>query len=91
VDEARIGLVQDLIYSQALVKFGFVKGPDPAPATRPHRNLTGDPYFTDGLRAVMVFERRPVALGETEVFEWEIPGRAVSEAPIPVSRRSAAG
>jgi hypothetical protein len=29
------------------------------PVTRPHRNLTGDPYFTDGLRAVLLFERRP--------------------------------
>jgi LssY C-terminus len=74
VDEARLGLIQDMLYSQALVKFGFVKGLDPAPPARPHRNLTGDPYFTDGLRAVLVFERRPIALGETEVLEWEVPG-----------------
>lgn len=80
VDEARNGLIQDLLYSQALVKFGFVKGPDPAPPARPHRNLTGDSYFTDGLRAVMVFERRPVALGETEVFEWESPAGAARSA-----------
>lgn len=73
VDEARLGLIQDMLYSQALTKFGFVKGPDAAPPAKPHRNLTGDPYFTDGLRAVLVFERRPVALGETEVFEWESP------------------
>ena len=71
VDEARLGLIQDLLYSQSLVRFGFVKGLDPAPPDRPHRNLTGDPYFTDGLRAVLLFERRPVALGEVEVFEWE--------------------
>lgn len=71
VDEARQGLIQDLLYSQSLIKFGFVKGTTPAPPERPHRNLTGDPYFTDGLRAVMLFERRPVALQEVEVFEWE--------------------
>jgi len=76
VDEARLGLVQDMIYSQSLLRFGFLKGPDPAPPDRPHRNLTGDPYFTDGLRAVLVFERRPVALGDVGVFEWERPGRA---------------
>ena len=76
VDEARLGLIQDLLYSQSLLKFGFVKGPDPAPPSRPHRNLTGDPYFTDGLRAVMLFERRPVALREVEVFEWERPAGA---------------
>jgi len=71
VDESRIGLIQDLLYSQSLIKFGFVKGPDPAPPTRPHRNLTGDPYYTDGLRAVLLFERRPVSLAEIEVLEWE--------------------
>lgn len=80
VDEARLGLIQDLLYSQALVKFGFVKGLDPAPPARPYRNLTGDPYFTDGLRAVLVFERRPVALGETEVFDWERPAGASASA-----------
>ncbi len=79
VDEARQGLIQDLIYSQSLVRFGFVKGPTPAPAAEPHRNLTGDPYFTDGLRAVLLFERRPVALEEVQVFEWERPrGREVT-------------
>jgi len=77
VDEARMGLIQDLLYSQSLLRFGFVKGPTPAPPDRPHRNLTGDPYFTDGLRAVLLFERRPVALREVQVFEWEqLPGGA---------------
>ena len=79
VDEARLGLIQDLLYSQSLLRFGFVKGPDPAPATRPHRNLTGDPYFTDGLRAVLLFERRPVGLGEIDLFEWERPASGASD------------
>jgi hypothetical protein len=86
VDEARMGLVQDLLYSQALIRFGFVKGAEPAPPGAPHRNLTGDIYFTDGLRAVMVFERRPVGLGEIEIFEWERPA-AVAVLPP----RAAAG
>jgi hypothetical protein len=82
VDEARLGLIQDMLYSHALIKFGFVKGLEPAPVTQPHRNLTGDPYFTDGLRAVLLFERRPIALGEVELFEWEsLPPRASSPKP----------
>jgi hypothetical protein len=85
VDEARQGLIQDLLYSQALVRFGFVRGVAPAPADAPYRNLTGDPYFTDGLRAVMVFERRPVALSEIEIFEWERPAGA-APAPDPAVR-----
>ncbi len=91
VDEARLGLVQDMLYSQSLVRFGFVKGLESAPEARPHRNLTGDPYFTDGLRAVMVFERRPVALGQTEIFEWETPGVAAPRALPPVPRTAIAG
>jgi len=74
VDEARLGLIQDLLYSQALVRFGFARGFEPAPESRPYRNLTGDPFFSDGLRAVLVFERRPISLDQVQVFEWERPG-----------------
>jgi hypothetical protein len=90
VDEARLGLIQDLLYSQSLLKFGFVKGLEPAPPSRPYRNLTGDPYFTDGLRAVLLFERRPVALREIELLEWERPGGAVPAREPEVSRKVAA-
>jgi LssY C-terminus len=90
VDEARMGLIQDLLYSQSLICFGFAKGIEPATESRPHRNLTGDPVFTDGLRAVLVFERRPVSLDEVEVFEWERPGSAVATSPT-ASVRLASG
>jgi len=91
VDEARLGLLQDMLYSQSLERFGFVNGPTPAPEGKPYRNLTGDPYFTDGLRAVMVFERRPVALGQTEIFEWEVPRGALPLVPPAVAPAAAAG
>ena len=86
IDEARLGLIQDLLYSQALLKFGFAKGIEPAAPDRPYRNLTGDPYFTDGLRAVLLFERRPLSLDEVEVFEWERPATAAPEAAASVTR-----
>jgi len=70
-DEARDGLVQDLAYSQALVKFGYVKGVGAAPRSAPRQNLTGDPYFTDGLRLIMFFDKRPTTLGEIEMLDWE--------------------
>jgi hypothetical protein len=82
VDEARLGLIQDLLYSQSLIRFGFAKGVEPAPESRPHRNLTGDPFFTDGLRAVLVFERRPVSLDQVEVLEWERPSKSASASPV---------
>jgi hypothetical protein len=87
VDEARLGLLQDMLYSQALVKFGFVRGADPATPSTPHRNLTGDPYFTDGLRAVLLFERRPIALGDVQLFDWERPPQRGN--PKPASERAA--
>lgn len=75
VDEARNGLIQDLAYSQALAKIGLVKGVGAAPPDNPRTNLTGDPYFTDGLRAVLVFDHRPVALSAIGFFNWEVPSR----------------
>jgi hypothetical protein len=36
-------------------------------------NLVGDPYYTDGLRAVLFFEARPYTLSDIEILEWEIP------------------
>ena len=75
-DEARDGLNQDLAYSQALWKFGYVKGVGAATRNEPRRNLTGDPYFTDGLRTVLLFRKRPTTLGDIELLDWERPARA---------------
>jgi hypothetical protein len=76
VDEARRYLVEDLAYSQALARIGFVKGVGEARKDAPRFNLGGDPYFTDGLRAVMFFEPRPRTLGELDIIGyWEIPTR----------------
>lgn len=72
-DEARNGLTQDLAYSQALARFGFVKGVGAAPRDEPRGNLTGDPFFTDGLRVVLFFENRPTTLGDIELLDWERP------------------
>jgi len=53
VDETRAFINQDLIYAQGLAKVANVKGVGSAPISEPRGNLTGDPYFTDGLRAVL--------------------------------------
>ena len=73
VDETRDFLIQDLLYSQGLLKFALVKGVGAAPISTPRRNLTGDPYFTDGLRAVLWISGDPVDFEEVEFVEWEIP------------------
>jgi len=73
VDETRIFLVQDLLYTQGLAKLAHVKGVGAAPLAEPRGNLTGDPYFTDGLRAVMWVSSKPVSLEEFEWIHWEDP------------------
>ncbi|MGD9065302.1 MAG: LssY C-terminal domain-containing protein, partial [Desulfobacterales bacterium] len=73
VDEARISLIEDLVISQQLAKTGWVKGVGVATRAKPRYNLTGDPYFTDGYRAVLVFDRRPHSFLEIEKFDWEQP------------------
>jgi hypothetical protein len=73
VDEARRYLVEDLAYSQALARHGYVKGVGVVTREDPKMNLMGDPFYTDGLRVVLFFEPRPYSLSEIEFLEWEMP------------------
>jgi hypothetical protein len=73
VDETRSFLIQDLWYSQGLKKFGYVKGVGAASYDEPRGNLTGDPYFTDGLRAILWVSSQPSAFGDVGWFDWEYP------------------
>jgi len=70
VDEARAALIEDMAYSQSLAKLGLVDGVGAATRSAPRKNLTTDPYYTDGRRSVLVFERRPTSLDEIEILPW---------------------
>lgn len=76
VDEARRYLVEDLIYSQAVHRIGFVKGVGETSQDNPRMNLVGDPWYTDGLRTVMFLEPRPYSLSDLQTLGWESPPRA---------------
>jgi len=69
VDETREFLVEDMFYSQALSGIGYVKGVGEAPFDTPRGNLTGDPYFTDGLRVVMWVSGTPVGLDGIKAYK----------------------
>ena len=73
VDEARAYLIRDLARGQAVRWWGFVKGVQPAPYHAPRRNLTGDSYYTDGLRVVMELSSEPIKPADVRCTEWEIP------------------
>ncbi len=71
VDEARTALTEDMAYSQNLAAIGLVAGVGPASKDAPRRNLTTDPYYTDGFRAVLIFDLHPRSLAEIEFLPWE--------------------
>jgi LssY C-terminus len=55
VDDARDYVLDDLMESGRVARVGYVEGIGAAVPTAPRHNLTGDPYHTDGLRAVAIF------------------------------------
>jgi len=73
IDEARRAFVEDMVYSQAVARIGYVSGVGKSTAIEPRMNLMDDPVYTDGLRAVLFFEKRPYTLSEIELLRWESP------------------
>jgi hypothetical protein len=73
VDQDRYYLLQDLVMTGEVPRFGFVRGVGASTIANPRTNLTGDSYLTDGLRLVVFLgaQRRP--LNEIEVLGWERP------------------
>ena len=69
MDETREFLLEDMAYTQALEKFGYVGGVGPADYDAPRGNLTGDPYFTDGKRLVMWVTGQQHSISEIEVMD----------------------
>ncbi|MBW2285872.1 MAG: LssY C-terminal domain-containing protein [Deltaproteobacteria bacterium] len=73
VDNDRFYLIQNLADARALTKLGYVAGVESAPPDEPRYNLGRDPYFTDGLRAVMQCTNLPVEFSNMAFFDWEWP------------------
>jgi hypothetical protein len=71
VDETRASLIQDLLFAQAIEAFAYAPGVWEVPMEDPRGNLTGDPWFSDGRRAVMLLSEEPHGLEEVEYVEWE--------------------
>jgi hypothetical protein len=71
IDEARDFFVEDLLTANRIEKLGYLKGVGPATKADNRSNLTGDGYFTDGLRAIMVFTNQSVPINDVKIFNWE--------------------
>jgi len=73
VDEARLYVTLDVAASQSLKSMGYVKGVGPSSREAPRYNYTKDPYYTDGLRVVLILGEGPFGLDEIEQLGWERP------------------
>lgn len=73
VDEAREYIVENMGISNKLAEFGFVGGVGVSSSTEPRTNLTGDPYFTDGLRAVLILSEKPTPINHIKFLKWDWP------------------
>jgi hypothetical protein len=71
VDEARDVLALDLANARSVAAFGLARGMEQASPDAPHENLTGDPYFTDGLRSVLFLTETPTPIEKVRYLHWE--------------------
>jgi hypothetical protein len=61
VDAARFHLVQDLLAANRVARLGYAEGVGAAPRGAPRLNGEGDPYVTDGHRAILLLTERRIA------------------------------
>ena len=67
VDEARDYVVEDLLEAEHVTSVAYLPGVGACTPSTPRHNLTGDPYGTDGMRAVILLDsgrRQP------EFIDW---------------------
>ncbi|MFL5329415.1 MAG: LssY C-terminal domain-containing protein [Gemmataceae bacterium] len=67
VDDARDYVLDYLLESGRVSHVGYVPGVGAADRDAPRHNLTGDPYFTDGLRAVAIVTEQRV---KPKFLDW---------------------
>ena len=71
VDEARQYVLESLLHRYRISHFGFARAAEPAPKEKPRHNLTGDPYFTDGLRLVVFISEDAVDSENVRNLGWD--------------------
>jgi len=71
VDEARLYITQDVAAARALRALGYVKGVGYSDRRSPRFNYTEDPYYTDGLRVVLILGEEQHLLDKIEYLPWE--------------------
>jgi hypothetical protein len=73
IDDSRENVMGDLLGTRRVARMTYLPGAEASTREEPARNLMGDPYYTDGRRAVVVLSDSPV---EAQVFGWQGEGEA---------------
>ena len=68
VDEARDYLLGCLLSVSRVAQLAYCEGVEEASESEPRRNLTGDPYYGDGIRAVIILSGEK---SEPELLGWD--------------------
>ena len=71
VDDARSFLLQNIWYSQGLQSFAWSETGKPIPFDQPGSDFNGNPFFTDGFRAVLWLSGEPYSLLDTTKIQWD--------------------
>jgi len=75
VDQDRYYLLQDLLLTGEVYRFGFASGVGVSSPANPRTNLGYDPYVTDGLRIVVFLGARRSPVSQVEFIDWERPAQ----------------
>jgi hypothetical protein len=73
VDQDRDYLLQDLLLTGYVDRFGYVSGVGKTTPEQPRFNLTDDPYYTDGLRLVVFLGNEPHTPLRVDPLDWDKP------------------
>jgi hypothetical protein len=73
VDDARMYMVQTMLYSQGLRKFGWAKGEQTKSARASLFDFNSEQFFSDGYRAVMWLSAEPISMLEVEQVGLDRP------------------
>ena len=75
VDQDRYYVLQDLLLTGEVYRFGFASGVGVSSSGNPRTNLGYDPYVTDGLRVVIFLGAQRSPMNQVEFIDWERPPR----------------
>jgi hypothetical protein len=79
VDTTREYLLHSLIAEGFVDRFGFVKGSGAGTPGEPRFNLTGDAYYSDGMRLVLILSPEPVRPEQVRSLRWEQSAAPIAE------------